>query len=303
MSIARKRLSLVSSSCPANKTILDQVGELVQAGFAIHWLKPSSKQPAYGIGWPDAPVATVESLSASYEAGNNVGVRLGQPSALASGGFLHAIDIDIRIPELADEAWAAFATLFPGVARADLPEVRSGSDGASRHHYFVTDRPFGSKLLARSEGKHRRADGGWSNDWEIELFGTGKQLVLAPSIHPVTGKPYEWVRPFEFDRFEQPWIAADLIETLGAVDARTFPFETIPPATFDPGQLERELGLIPVSDLHYDDWIRTRPGAAPPVWRVAGGVRPLAAAHASLEEIHWGGANPRNASDQMALVR
>ncbi len=256
MSIARNHLSLVSSSCPANKTILDQVVELVQAGFAIHWLKPSSKQPAYGIGWPDAPVATVESLSASYEVGNNVGVRLGQPSALASGGFLHAIDIDIRIPELADEAWEAFDTLFPGVARADLPEVRSGSDGESRHLYFVTDRPFGSKLLARSEGKHRRADGGWSNDWEIELFGTGKQLVLAPSIHPVTGKPYEWVRPFEVDGFEQPWIAADLIETLGVVDARTFPFETIPPATFDPGQLERELGLIPVSDLHYDDWIR-----------------------------------------------
>ncbi len=256
MSIARNRLSLVSSSCPANKTILDQVGELVQAGFAIHWLKPSSKKPAYGIGWPDAPVATVESLRASYEAGNNVGVRLGQPSALASGGFLHAIDIDIRISELADEAWTAFDTLFPGVARADLPEVRSGSDGESRHLYFVTDRPFGSKLLARSEGKHRRADGGWSNDWEIELFGTGKQLVLAPSIHPVTGKPYEWVRPFEVDGFEQPWIAADLIERLGAVDAHTFPFETIPPATFDPGQLERELGLIPVSDLHYDDWIR-----------------------------------------------
>jgi hypothetical protein len=256
MATARNRLSLVSSSYPANKSILDQVRDLVDAGFAVHWLKPSSKKPAYGIGWPDAPVATVEDLETSYEAGNNVGVRLGQPSSLASVGFLHAIDIDIRIPELAEDAWAAFATLFPNIRRADLPEVASGSGGESRHLYFVTDRPFNSKLLARSDGKHRRADGGWPNDWEIELFGSGKQIALPPSIHPVTGKPYTWVREFDFDAFAQPFIPAAHVETLGAVDAQMLPFETIPPATFEPGQLETELAMISVSDLHYDDWIK-----------------------------------------------
>ncbi len=251
-----KHLSLVSSTESEPRSIIDQISDLVGAGFAVHWIKPRSKKPAYGAGWPDAPVSSFETLRSTYVDGNNVGVRLGQPSALVGGGYLHAIDLDIRIPELADEAWAAFAALFPNVRREDLPEVASGSGGESRHLYFVTDRPFNSKLLARSDGKHRRADGGWPNDWEIELFGSGKQIVLPPSIHPVTGKPYTWVREFDFDGFEQPFIPAAHIELLGAVDAQTLPFEAIPPATFEPGQLENELAMIPVSDLHYDDWIR-----------------------------------------------
>jgi hypothetical protein len=100
--------------------------------------------------------------------------------------------------------WEALAKLFPGIDFKAFPSVQSGSGGESRHIYFTTDKPFFGKKLAVSEGKHRRYDHDrkkevWSYDWEIELFGTGKHVAMPPSIHPDTGKPYIWERPFDLD--------------------------------------------------------------------------------------------------------
>ena len=36
-------------------------------------------------------------------------------------------------------------------------------------------------------------------DWEIELFGTGKQAVLPPSVHPDSGENYAWGREIDWD--------------------------------------------------------------------------------------------------------
>ena len=72
----------------------------------------ASKEPAGGDGWQDSPAAKLDQLRASYRPDYNVGVRLGEPS-LTESGYLHAIDLDIRVPDLADEAWDAFAALFP----------------------------------------------------------------------------------------------------------------------------------------------------------------------------------------------
>src|SRR5262249_46810530 len=30
--------------------------------------------------------------------------------------------------------------------------------------------------------------------WKLELFSTGKNLVVPPSVHPDTGKAYRWIR-------------------------------------------------------------------------------------------------------------
>lgn len=241
-----------------DRAVLAAIPPLRQAGFALHLLHTRQKRPI-GNKWSEAPVASVDSLLRTHSAGNNLGVRLGQPSFLVNGRYLHVFDIDIRIPELADEAWGALRDLLPGFDIDGLPSVRSGSGGESRHRYFVADRPFRSKLLAASEGKHRSADGRWHNDWEIELFGTGKQVAMPPSIHPDTGKPYVWESEFDLDALafdEAPEIDSNLIESLGVVEERTYEFEKTPPLDFKPGQLERDLDLIPISDLHYDDWIR-----------------------------------------------
>jgi len=244
---------------------LSAIAPMREAGFALHWLHARQKRPI-GKRWQDAAVATLDELRRTHQPGNNLGIRLGEPS-LTPSGYVHLFDADIRIPELADEAWAAFDALFPGV-RETLPTVISGSGGESRHQYFVTDKPFRSKLILHSDGKHRREvidhDTGevkekWSYDWEIELYGTGKQVVLPPSIHPDTGKPYTWER--EFDWFDLsiglgPTIPSAAIEALGAADQSTFAFEDVPILTFKPGQLESDLDAIDVSELDYDDWVR-----------------------------------------------
>lgn len=237
--------------------ILAAIEPFRDAGFPLHWLHVRQKRPI-GNGWQAAPVATLDDLRRTHAAGNNLGVRLGEPAALTGGGYLHVLDLDIRVPDLADEAWAAFAKLGLG-ERAAFPEVQSGSGGESRHLYLVTDKPFDSRKLAVSDGKHRGADGKWHYDWEIEFFGTGKQVAMPPSIHPESGKPYRWLREFDFDELDfggGPRVPASVIEGLGAAETAEYEFESRPPLEFKEGQLERYLDDVPVSDLDYDDWVR-----------------------------------------------
>lgn len=244
-----------------DENILAAIEPLREAGFALHWLKSGQKSPV-AKDWQNAPVPSVAELRATHKPGFNLGVRPGEPSNLG-GLYLHLIDMDIRIPEMADECWAKLRDLLP-CDPDTLPMVISGSGGESRHLYFVTDKPFQSRKLAMSEGKVRRWDATrkkdvWSSEWEIELFGTGKQIVLPPSIHPDTGKPYRWVREFDFFELAMglgPVIASGDIAAMGAVETTSYAYEEVEPLEFKPGQMEAELALIPVGDLHYDDWLR-----------------------------------------------
>jgi predicted P-loop ATPase len=241
-----------------DQSVLEAIGPLREAGFALHYLHPKTKRPI-GEEWSTAPAASLDALRRTHVAGNNLGVRCGEPSAMTAGGYLHAFDLDIRIAELAPEAWNKFSELFPDIDPDAVPLVASGSGGESRHIYFITDKPFRSKKLAVSDGKHRSADGKWHCDWEIELFGTGKQIALPPSIHPDTGQPYRWLQPFDFSSLALgigPHVPAADIERIAPATAATYAYEEREPLTFAPGQLERDLDAIEVSDLHYDDWIR-----------------------------------------------
>lgn len=237
-------------------TILRAARDLSGIGFAVHWLHKKQKRPV-GRDWQDAPVQNFAQLSSSYESNFNLGVRLGEPSRLLDGVYLHVIDADIRVADLTDEALATLRELLP-VDPDTLPMVRSGSGGSSFHLYFVSDKPFRSKRLAVSDGKHRDAEGKWHFDYEIELFGTGKQVVLPPSIHP-SGKPYVWVR--EFDAFalefnDEYRIDSEDLAKLAVVEHSDYQYESVPPLDFKNGVMERLLDDVPVSDLHYDDWIR-----------------------------------------------
>lgn len=240
------------------KLIDDVLSPMRSAGFALHWLHAKSKRPI-GDGWSTAPVATLDDLIQTYQPGNNLGVRLGMPSCLSDGSYLHVLDIDIRDPDQADEAWARVFDLFDGVDLKTFPTVISGSGGASRHIYFVSSKPFYSRKLAVSEGKHRSSDGSWHYDWEIELFGTGKQVVMPPSIHPVTSKPYTWGQEFDFHLLSMgvgPAIAASRLEKIATAESETFAFETRDPLTFKDGQLEAELNEISEDRIDdYHDWV------------------------------------------------
>ncbi len=233
--------------------MLDQAERLSSWGFALHWLRPRSKAPV-ADSWSTERVASLATLKKTYREGYNLGVRLGEPSFLHDL-YLHCIDLDIRDPDKADEAWEALLELIPE-ARS-LPSVISGSLGESRHLYFLTERPFPSKKLRHSSekiiGKDKKAH--WA--WEIERFGTGKQVVVPPSIHPDTGKRYRW---------EREW-PADLVELgLGPVipAARVASWE--PPSRDETDVRTNPLGLSVddakdiLADLPTDTWREDRDG-------------------------------------------
>lgn len=188
--------------------IPDSIRVLVENGFAVHLLKPRSKAPAMGYGWANQSVLTFEELQKQYKSGQGFGVRLGAPS-LVGDKYLHAIDLDIRVDDDIDEAIASLHELFPDLD--NFACVKSGSGGSSRHFYFLSDMPFSSKKLAHSKASYIDEEKHKHWHWEIELFGTGKQVVLPPSLHPDTGKPYEWLREFDFDEIINPlpFVASD----------------------------------------------------------------------------------------------
>jgi putative DNA primase/helicase len=192
------------------QSMLDYIAPFVEAGLAVHWLHPRTKRPI-GEGWTEKPIWSLAALRTRYATGNNVGFRPGEPSRV-DGHYVHVIDMDIRRPELASEAMAALRGAIPNVE--SLPTVQSGSGGESRHFYFLTAEPHGTIKIARSGGSFSDAKDKKHWDWEIEVLGTGRNVVLPPSIHPDTGEPYRWLRPFDFDLIEMgvgPVIDADVI--------------------------------------------------------------------------------------------
>lgn len=95
----------------------------------------------------------------------------------------------------------------------------------------------------------------WSWDWEIDLFGTGRQVVLPPSIHPNTKQPYVWLREFDFDMLSLgigPEIPSSHLETLVEAVSETYEFETREPLEFKGDQLDDILNGIPAGRL--DDY-------------------------------------------------
>ena len=96
-----------------------------------------------------------------------------------------------------------------------FPYVISGSGGDSRHFYFFTDRPFRSRKLEHSAEKFTGKDGKQHWAWEIELFGTGKQVACPPSIHPDTGRAYVWGRSIDFDLIDLAVVPAETVQGWG----------------------------------------------------------------------------------------
>lgn len=208
------------SRAPSEAEMLDAAARLIANGVAVHWLHPRSKRPI-GDDWAKQPVHTLETLRAAYRRGNNLGIRPGEFSHLAAG-YLQLIDLDIREVAQAPDAWAALLTMWPEAREA--PFVVSGSGGESRHLYFITDKPFRSRKLAKSSGFSMVYDPRLErevkkHDWEIEIFGAPKQAVLPPSVHPDTGERYTWGREIDFDLIDfglGPVVASAVVASWGA---------------------------------------------------------------------------------------
>jgi hypothetical protein len=217
--------------------MLDEVTRLTHEGFALLWLHPRSKKPI-GNDWTTRKLQSVEQLTKTYKPGNNLGVRLGYPSDLGFGLYLHVIDMDIRDVNLADEARERLNVLLPELDIDTCPTVISGSGGESRHFYIVSRKPFSGRKFAHSDGfqmvrdeEKKRDIKRW--DWEFSLLGTGQLVVLPPSIHP-NGQPYRWLREFNFEQFDNGTISTISVESLERL---------VGPAENEGGEKAKPLGL------------------------------------------------------------
>lgn len=199
---------------------IEEVKRLHDMGFALLWLYPKSKRPI-GNDWTTGKRKSWDQLKKEYKKAMNVGVRLGTPSKLKDGTFLCVLDCDVKSsdPIHLKEMEKALMSFCPSHEFA--PRVLSGRGGGSCHFYFRTKEPQQAFKAIRSGHKvkvfmpsvqasatdaaeltQEELDAGYRMRlaWEVDVFGEGKQVVLPPSTHPDSLKPYVWefpVRDFE----------------------------------------------------------------------------------------------------------
>jgi len=241
--------------------MLDELKRGVREGFALVKLRKRSKAPV-DPDWTSAPIPNYEKVRRWWQSGYNIGVRLGEPSKLRDGHYLHVIDVDIRDPDDPDGAFAEAAEklgeLFIGVNWKRFPTVQSGSGGKSLHVYFSTQKPFRSRKLARSE-ETIEIDGKKTRRWEIELFGTGKQVAMPPSKHP-SGGVYRWLTKPDWE-FGIPLIDAEHIEEVLGADELEYEIERDPETKepvedIDEDEIRDMLDeLVDLAESR-DDWLR-----------------------------------------------
>ncbi len=144
----------------------------VAYGYQVGWsFTPLNGKAPITKGWQQRPRETLEEALAWADKGN-VGLRTGK----ASGVFV--IDLDQYKPDYDPDV----------VAALELPDtvaVRSG--GGGRQLYYALNNGVD---LGNSSGKLAPA---------VETKGNGGQVVFPGSVHPDTGKPYEWIEGRE------PW--------------------------------------------------------------------------------------------------
>lgn len=207
---------------------LSEVKTLYNMGFAIHWLHPNSKIPSES-GWTTGPRKTWKQLKDTYRLGLNVGVRLGEPSKIGKY-YLAVIDLDIK-SDLEKHRKFALKTLhkmFPETKNS--PSLASGRGNSSGHYYVLLKNPESVNIVKHSKNivkvsipsvKPNQTEQCTLHEselqagirlrpaWEISVLATGRQSVLAGSIHPDTGREYTWTNePLETGDF--PVLAGNL---------------------------------------------------------------------------------------------
>lgn len=235
------------------------IERLHRLGFSLILLKPMKKQPL-DDGWARGPRVALLDILDGVDDGCNVGFRPGITSKTPDGGYIHGIDMDIRMSEDRDEAIAKVEELFGRKFLRQCARVISGSGGDSRHFYFKLRRPMRAKTVAHSKEKFwDEAKNAWRWRWEIEVFGEGKQLVLPPSVHPDTGAEYEWSNePVDMPFMEEGRLD-DILDDLTRA-AKDYDAEDLEPLGMEYEDAENIL-----SKLDFEHWFVEREG-----WRNVG---------------------------------
>jgi hypothetical protein len=203
----------------------------IKAGHSLIPLIGNNKLPR-DKGWTKKAYDDFDA-SAHMASGNNVGVRLTSEMLV--------IDVDTHNKEgLCARDVLANLVLWSGVIPEDWPEVRTGSGGS--HYYFRI--PPGVSVV----GKDERFPG-------ID-FKTSGHVVAAGSVHPETGKIYEWDAICN-DPENAPLCPEGLLELIRKDKRKEDEAQKLEPGEHTPKELEMMLASLDVEDFRiHEDWLR-----------------------------------------------
>lgn len=154
----------------AGLTSLDAALAYAEAGFFVGPLRPSDKKPGSVLGsrWQEKTSKEERTIRRWYK---------GAPSR---GVFLHVGRSGLVVFDLDQDHLAALPTEIADALRTG-PFQRSRGESDRGHYLFKTEERFGNSPGAFAP---------WG-----DVRGENGVIVLAPSLHPDTGRSYEWVRP------------------------------------------------------------------------------------------------------------
>lgn len=161
-----------------NSKIFNEAKRLHGLGFALIHIHQKSKRPV-ASGWTTGERLNWAQFEKGYQAGQNIGVRLGEASKIGEN-YLTCLDLDIKDPAFRE---IAVKKLNEVIGDKRYPSVVSGGGNGSRHLYCVSPEPIKMITVHKEEG------------WELCIYSTGRQMVLPPSIHPDSGRAYKWAVP------------------------------------------------------------------------------------------------------------
>lgn len=232
-----------------DKQVLESAFKHRKLGLAVHWNQMFSKAPVES-GWNDTPVKSLDQLESTHRHAFNVGFRAGKYSEV-DGYYLVVLDIDIKHPDFADEAYAAASQIMGSKFE---PTVLSGS-GVGRHIYLLVPKELcpDKAAITLRQADVAVKDGkvvplgtpGSKPAWTVELLSTGKNVVMPPSIHPDTMQQYRWANGEDMGVLQQiPETLLDMIYTVNGADwpePEPIKFELLPVAKFYPELLPEVL--------------------------------------------------------------
>ena len=172
-------MSIADNEDIAATPTIDQAKAIAAAGLRVLPIKIGAKHPPMA-SWQTAATVEPAKIDNWWNGLYNkcgIGIALGpQPN----GHNIFAIDLDRHDPQ--QDGIDALAKLE--TVHGKLPDtVTSDTGGNGRHLLF--EAPPGAIIRNQQSGGNRIAPG-------IDIRGDGGQIVCSPTIHPESGKRYEW---------------------------------------------------------------------------------------------------------------
>lgn len=254
-------MTMPATAHPHDDDPLTHALALVAAGLRPVPIKPGQKYPPMK-SWQHATAdeKNVRNWWNGLYRGHGVGLVMGpQPCGLN----LMALDIDVHNP--ANDGWEALKDL--AAIHGPIPDTWESQTGSGGAHILFSV-PDGHTVRNQQASGNRVAPG-------IDVRGDGGQILVAPTIHPGTGRPYSWVdgcAPWERPVAECPAWLLELVDerpvdpTLPRAPTTTTSLPTDSPAdrlrdTWDWRHELTRAGWTLVRDGNDSYW--TRPGKNP----------------------------------------